>query len=386
MIYDYIIVGAGASGLFAAATLNTKNKIKGLILEQTSRAGTKLLMSGNGQCNITHSGDIKDFTSAYGDNGRKIRSLLYKYNNVSLIEFLESNGIKTEKRQDGKVFPASYDAKEIRDFLVSEAISKNFTFQYNSKVSGLCLEDEIWKVQTVSTGDSCSSATYMGRKVIIATGGCSYHKTGSDGSIFPILEKQLGISIITPKPALCPLKVKDYPFTDLAGISFDAARCSIMHSEKVIASETGGLLLTHKDFSGPSVINISKYAGVGDKLRINYLGMNFDEVLMQLKSGKKLTDMVPRRFEEYLRDAYGNSPKELAKALTGEIFEITSPGDFNRAMATAGGIALKEIDLKTMEFKSWPGLYAVGEALDIDGKTGGYNLQFAYSSAICSTK
>lgn len=419
MIYEYIIIGAGASGLFAAATLNINRNISsytnginsnsldkkkcsnthstGLILEKTGRAGTKLLMSGNGQCNITHAGNIKSFVDAYGSNGKKIRSCLYKHNNLELVDFLEGNGIKTITREDGKIFPASFNAKEILDLLLRLSEANGFQIRYNSPVNKISAENELWLVTTPDNSYSC-------RKLIIATGGCSYHRTGSDGSMFTVLERDLGIKIKTPRPALCALKVRDYPLTELAGIAFEDATCTIIHPEKVAvnenplpasrdkviikekaaARETGGLLLTHKDFSGPAVINISKYAEVGDKLKINYCqGNNYDQVLSYLKSGGKLSDYVPKRFEEYLRSKYGNSPKELAKALTGEEFLITSPGDFNRAMATAGGIELGEINLKTMEFKNHPGLYAIGEALDIDGKTGGYNLQFAWSSAQC---
>lgn len=386
MIYEYIIIGAGASGLFAAATCKINNGY-GLILEQTARAGTKLLMSGNGQCNITHSGDIKSFADAYGSNGKKIRSCIYRHNNHELVDFLENNGIKTVTREDGKIFPASFNSREILDLLLKLSKANGFEIMYNSKVMKIeqpnasawdnAADNNCWQVTTPAGSYSC-------RRLIIATGGCSYHRTGSDGSMFKVLQENLGISIKTPKPALCSLRVKDYPFTDFAGIAFSSATCSILHNDKLIAKENGGLLFTHKDFSGPSVINISKYAEVGDTLKINYCqGNNYEEVLGALKAGGKISDLVPKRMEEYLRNKYGNSPKELAKALTGEEFIITSPGDFNRAMATSGGIELGQLNLKTMEFKEFPGLYAIGEAVDIDGKTGGYNLQFAYSSGKC---
>ncbi len=388
MIYDCIIVGAGAAGLFCGAAF--PQKINGLVLEKTKRIGTKLLMSGNGQCNITHDGSIKDFVSCYGKNGGKIRSCLYQYHNDHLRGFLHENGVETFAREDGKVFPVSLDAKEIRDMLQKKCQSNGFTFQLEQEVTGLHPDNNLWQVTT--TADRLLTKT-----VVLATGGCSYPTTGSDGSIFSVLKRDLGIEIVQPKPALSPLKVKDYPFTDLAGISFDNAAVSIFHEGKKVISNAGGLLLTHKDFSGPAVMNISKYAENGDNAVFNYLyPLSYEEVHGKLKKvlaeSREHTSNIlskafdlPKRFTKTITERAGNSPKDLAKAFTGDTFTITSIGSFNQAMATAGGIALSEINTKTMELKKHPNLFVIGEALDIDGITGGYNLQFAYSSGITAS-
>lgn len=385
MIYDCLIVGAGAAGLFCGSAFS--HKINGLILEKTKRIGTKLLMSGSGQCNITHDGSIKDFIPCYGKNGGKIRSCLYQYHNDHLREFLASNGVETFVREDGKVFPKSLDAKEVRDMLVSKCQSNGFSIRTECEVTGLSARDGLWEVAT-------TGGTYTAKSVVLATGGCSYPTSGSDGSIFAVLARDLGIDIVQPKPALSPLKVKDYPFTEISGISFPGADASIYHEGKKITDNTGGLLFTHRDFSGPAVMNISKYGENGDNLVLNYLyPLQYEEVFAKLKkamSGSKESTAnliagtfdVPKRFARIIADRIGNSPKELAKALTGDTFTITSIGSFNQAMATAGGISLKEINTKTMELKKHPNLYAIGEVLDIDGITGGYNLQFAYSSAM----
>ena len=385
MYYDCIIVGAGAAGLFCGAAFS--KKINGFLLEKTKRPGTKLLMSGNGQCNITHDGSIKDFIPCYGKNGGRIRSCLYQFHNDNLREFLHVNGIKTFAREDGKVFPVSLDAKEIRDMLLEKCKARGFSLQTKCEVIGLSSQDGIWNVET-------TKGSFKAAKVILATGGCSYPTTGSDGSIFEILKRDLGVDIVHPKPALSPLKVKDYPFTELAGISFANAEASIYHNGKRIAVNAGGLLFTHHDFSGPAVMNISKYAENGDTLFFNYLyPLSYDEVLSKLKNamscGKESTANIlsksfnlPKRFSRIMANRFGNSPKTLAKGLTGDSFVITSIGSFRQAMVTSGGISLDEINTKTMEFKKYPGLYAIGEILDVDGITGGYNLQFAYASAL----
>ncbi len=384
MIYDCIIIGAGAAGLFCGAA--HKEKVNGLILEKTKKAGTKLLMSGNGQCNITHDGSIKDFISCYGKNGSKIRSCLYQYNNEHLRGFLHTNGVDTFVREDGKVFPKSMKAQEVRDMLLEQCKANGFSLKTGCEVFGLKYSDDVWYVKT-------DGSTYTAAAVVLATGGCSYPTTGSDGSFLEILKRDLDLDIIPPRPALSPLKTADYPFSQLAGISFLNAETSICHGEKRVSTNTGGLLLTHNDFSGPAVLNISKYGKPGDTLVLNYLyPLNYDTAYAKLKSamncGRESTANVlaqtfsmPKRFAKTMSERFGNSPKALAKGMTQDTFVITSIGSFNKAMATAGGIALSEVDTKTMKVNKHPNLYAIGEMLDVDGITGGYNLQFAYSSA-----
>ena len=154
-IYDVIIVGAGASGLFAAASADfhangnasdspkdgassfSDGSFKGLILEKTPRAGTKLLMSGSGQCNITHAGSIKEFVNCYGDKGKKIRSCLYKHSNIKLMEFLEENGVEVYTREDGKVFPVSMDAHDVLYMLLKLTKRNGFEIKYNSAVTAI---------------------------------------------------------------------------------------------------------------------------------------------------------------------------------------------------------------------------------------------------------
>ena len=200
------------------------------------------------------------------------------------------------------------------------------------------------------------------------------------------------MEIIPPKPALSPIKVQEYPYTDLSGISFPQASVTLMEHGRRLASHTGGLLLTHRDFSGPAVMNISKYGIVGGEIQLNYISRTYEDVLTTLKSAletsRESTENclasvfnLPKRFTKCIVQRAGHSPKALAKALTMDTFIITSIGSFNQAMATAGGISLAEVNTKTMEIKKHPGLFAIGEVLDIDGMTGGYNLQFAYSSA-----
>lgn len=394
MIYDCIIIGAGAAGLFCAASM--EKKINGLILEKTPRAGTKLLMSGSGQCNITHAGSIKDFITRYGENGRKIRTCLYKYSNLQLTDFLENNGIRTKTRDDGKIFPASMDAREILDMLLRLSHENGFGIKYDSPVNHISMlstgtpggiaDSDIWQIKT-------DRDHFLTKKVVIASGGCSYPATGSDGSLFRVLREDLGLDITKLRPALSPVLVEDYPYEQLSGISFDPAGITIMRDGEVISKNSDALLLTHRDMSGPAILNISKYVLPADRLIIDYIyPATYEQVVSDLKQdlsgpGRDAASLIaaryrlPKRFCQLLVSRYGASPKKLAHALTGECFTVKDVAGFGKAMVTSGGIDMKEIKTSTMELKKHPGIYSIGEVCDIDGETGGYNLQFAYSSA-----
>ena len=438
MIYDCLIVGAGAAGLFCAASADFK--INGLILEKTARPGTKLLMSGGGQCNITHSGSIKDFVCRYGKNGNKIRSCLYKYNNLRLQTFLHENGIPTITREDGKVFPKSMNARDILDMLRRQALKNGFRIQCNSEVTRItrCESKDCWCTETENN-------TFLSRNLVIAAGGCSYPTTGSDGSLFPVLKQDLDVQITPLAPALTPVFVENYPYGQLSGISFEKAELQLWRqpvgkeggaANSSISSTTGGtpigsadfetnraptgntrfetnnaaqkdksmpfrktgsytgpLLLTSENFSGPLVLNASRDFCAGDRILLNYLyPLKKEEVLSRINSAMKKSNArfsnllpglfgIPKSFASSVIAQTGEKPKAIASKLTEDTFTISALGGFRKAMATTGGVSLSEIYPKTMECRKHHTLYFIGEMLDIDGETGGYNLQFAYSSA-----
>ncbi|SCJ72782.1 flavoprotein%2C HI0933 family [uncultured Eubacterium sp.] len=384
MTYDCIIIGAGAAGLFCSASF--KKPVRGLLLEKTKRPGTKLLMSGGGQCNITHDGSIKDFVKCYGKNGGKIRSCLYRYSNEHLLHFLHEGGVRTITREDGKIFPASMDAHEIRDLLLTKSRENGFTIQYESPVCRIQKKDDgLWQVFT-------SEKSYLCKNLVIASGGCSYPSTGSDGSLFPVL-RNLGIEITPLRPGLSPVNVKNYPYGEISGISFDEVHLSVWRSEKKTAEAVGGLLFTHSNLSGPLILNSSKEIRPGDTIKLNYLypetkSAVAEKISGSLKNSKtSLQNLLPKElglpksFLQVILKETGDRQKEIAARLTADSFLVDSVSGYNKAMVTTGGITLSEINPKSMELKRFAGLYAIGEVLDVDGFTGGYNLQFAYSSA-----
>lgn len=412
---NVLIVGAGASGLMCAANLKTG----GLILEGTSRIGTKLLMSGHGHCNITHAGNIKDFPSCYGDSGKSIRKILYKYSNADLVSFLDSRGIKTVTQADGRVFPESMRAQDVKDAFLCASEQNGFKVITNRKVieirpsdkeplSDKTKESDIRNFILVAEAPDGQRFYYEAQHLVIATGGKSYPRSGSDGSMLGVISRGLGLEYTELKPSLSPLAVKDYPYEMLAGVSFDEVEISIYPKEgKRRTLLSGSMLLAHDNFTGPVILNSSKYADPGCWLQINYVGMSRDKTLArlisatstELKSSHGRRDGVstaqsgelgniiarefalPRRFAKEVAKRSACSAKKAAVLLTEDRFEIESRGDFSKAIVTAGGLRLDQFDCKSMQLKSAPNAYCIGEILDVDGITGGYNLQFAWSSA-----
>lgn len=369
MRYDYVIIGAGASGLMLADKMKVN---KGLILEGTSAAGSKLLLTGGGRCNLTHAGSIKDFISCYGEAGKSIRKLLYKHSNIEFVDWLNGLGLETITESD-KIYPKSMKASDVRDLLLARAHENGWDIKYNAKVKDIKSYSDLgndnpagWLV--------CANENYLTDKVVIATGGITYPKTGSDGSMFEVLEK-LGVELTPRKAALSSIEIKDYPYKDLAGVSLSDVTVTAYNSDPMITCKgkaariTGDVLFTHTGFSGPAILNISKYAEVGEIIKLSY---------------NKAPDELPKSLRKALEDRSKNDTGDIRTSKLAALLEsddfVVSSIDKN-GMVTSGGIALDELDLSTMEIKKLPGIYAIGEAIDADGMTGGYNLQLCYSTA-----
>ncbi len=401
MNYDVIIVGAGPSGLFAACHI--RKDFNCLVLERNKTPGIKLLMSGAGQCNISHAGNIKEFLAHYGDKGKAIRQILYKFNNQKLIEFFNKRHVDLFERDDGKIFPKSLDAKEILNSLTDACGEGHVKINYEKLVKDIqyLKEKALYELHT-------QGHVYYAKNVVIATGGCSYPTTGSDGSMFNILQG-LGITINRLKPSLVPVYVDNYSYGHLTGISLKNTTVTVFRGREKVAASKGDLLFTHKCFSGPVILNLSRHIEQGDELIINYSQRDHkhevnDELRKKLgTSNLKLNTVIkdyfgfPKRLvdtffqisqiEDKPSSEVGH--KDLSKVINkimSDSLKVNGLGGYNIAMATSGGIALEDVNLKDLSSKKRKGLYFVGEALDVDGDTGGYNLQFAFSSAALCAK
>ncbi|MGM0499572.1 MAG: NAD(P)/FAD-dependent oxidoreductase [Bacillota bacterium] len=394
---DLIILGAGPAGLFSAiqAAKNNQNK-KIVILEKNSSAGKKLLISGSGQCNLTHSGDISQFFDHYGENYNFLMGPLYTFDNQKLMHFFKDRGIKFRKARGGKIFPESNQASDILDILINESKTRKIEIIYNTAVKEVKHKDRIFSVKS-------AAQVYKSKYFLLAAGGKSFPKTGSTGDGFKIA-KNLGHKIIEPRPALAPVVIKDYQFKMLSGISLRNKEISLWRDDQLLKSWSGDLLLTHRGLSGPGIINYSRYMKKGDFLKIKLLKYSEEELeknlLKRIEREGKLNllnllikyPLAQRLIEKILEiadiDGSQNAAhlrkdqrKEIIELFSSLKFEIKSLADFNQSMVTKGGIDLKEINPQTMESRIINNFFAAGEVLDIDGDTGGYNLQAAFSTA-----
>lgn len=412
--YETIVIGAGAGGLFfgAACPVSGGGIGRTLILEKTNRIGTKLLMSGSGQCNLTHGGSIKEFLSCYGQNGKRIRTVLYRHNNIELQDFMQELGIPTIEREDGKIFPASLRAKDMQGALIRRCERNGVEIKKNSEVVRIVPLENAGSTDCGAARfviETADGEVYSCRSLVIAAGGSSYPASGSDGSLLKVFERDLPeLTVCEPKPSLVPVFVESYPFGTLSGIGFHDVEIKIFEpkSKKALklAHPCGDLLLTHKNFSGPVILNNSRDIFAGCGLEINFIfPYTVNDMLSYLKEifpgNRRMISgcigenyLLPKKFISAVLDRINVSDKPAAKLSGGEIkriaeafaamrFTVSGTGGFSIAMATAGGVSLDEIAISEMQSKKYPGLYFIGEVLDIDGDTGGYNLQFAYSSS-----
>ena len=380
MKYDVVIIGGGASGLMLAANLDMSGR-RGLILEKTGSPGTKLLMSGGGRCNITRGGSIKSFIKAYGESGPALRKCFYRHNNIELAKWLADNGIALadekgnavspeDMGEAGRLFPSSMKASDILNLLLDKSKENGWEIQTDSDVYALTAPADDADSWTVEAAGKTISSSY----VVVASGGITFPETGSDGSVLELL-KDIGVEVTDVRSALAPVYVKDYPYEELSGISLSDVTVTAYSSDAAntckgkAARMTGDLLFTHRGFSGPVILNISKYAEKGELLRIQY--------------NRDFSDLPKRLQRAIERRAVGPSgdikTKTLALLVDHDDFTVSSIDE--NGMVTSGGIALEEIDMSTMQLRRFPGLYAVGEAIDADGITGGYNLQMCWSTA-----
>ena len=390
--YENIIIGGGAAGLFCGANLkNTRHRGRTLLVEKTSNFGNKLMLSGAGQCNFTHGGNIKNFLDKYGENGRNIRKILYNFNNSKTVKFFRANGIKTLQRDDGKVFPKTMKSQDIRDFLV-EKIREN-RIEMSVGVNVISIE----KVDGKFAVRDDKGPEYISKNLVIATGGASYRKTGSDGGMLEILKRAFPeLKVVPIKESLVPIYVENYKFSGISGIAIRDVKIEQIEKRE-------------KNLSGPAILNISRYVDRGDKLKIDFLNGCSDII----SDGKIRTEGVkksalnyfvemtnlPRGFlqiaiAQFMGDEMNDSVEKLGKRKIREIFEnlrnyivtVSGNGGFDVAMATCGGVALDDINKDTMEHRKVSGMYFAGEVLDADGDTGGYNIQFAFSSGAAVAK
>ena len=399
--YQVIVVGGGAAGMMAAGQA-AKGGARVLLLEKKEHLGRKIAISGKGRCNITNEENVSDFISHYPGNGRFLHGILRDFDNVALREFFAHYGVETKVERGGRVFPVSDDAEKVVDALTAFLADKGVEIR-----SGIAVEEILVEDGHVTGVRGAGQKRYLAPVVIVCTGGSSYPATGSNGDGFRFARK-LGHHVITPRPALVPLKTAEDWAKELQGLALRNVEASLWMGGKKRITEFGEMLFTHFGVSGPIILTLSRQAGdalrEGEKveLRINLKPALSPEQLdarvqrdFQKYSNKQfknaLDDLLPQSMIPVMIRLSGINPegvvhqisreerKRLVSLLQELPLTITETLSIETAIVTAGGVEVKEINPKTMASKCVEGLFWAGEVVDVDGITGGYNLQAAFA-------
>lgn len=398
--YDCIIVGGGAAGMMAAITASGLGK-NTLLLEKMNRCGKKISITGKGRCNVTNNCTADDFFANIPTNPRFLYSAYAGFNSQDCMDFFERLGVPLKTERGNRVFPVSDKAEDIVRAL-EQGCEDYGVHKIFSKVTEIITENGEVK------GVKCGSRTYFAPSVLIATGGKSYPGTGSDGDGYRFAE-ELGHTVTNIKPSLVPIESDDDYCRDMMGLSLKNVVLTLKDTvkNKDIFSEMGEMLFTHFGVSGPLVLSASSHIPQIESGRyIFYIDLKpaLDE--------KKLDERILRDFKEIPNRIFANSLSKLLPskmiptvvALSGidgekQVNSVTkqerqrlvsllkafpvhirSFRPIAEAIVTSGGVKVSEVSPKTMESKLVKGLYFAGELLDVDGYTGGFNLQIAFST------
>ncbi len=396
-----IVIGAGASGMFAAGKA-AEQGAEVLLLEKTKKPGNKLLISGKGRCNITNNSEVSEFIQHFNREGRFLHQPFSQFFAPQLMAFFKSLGIELITERGGRVFPASGKASDIVDALLGWTQSNDVVLRSSSPVTGILTKAG----RTI--GVRCNRRSIQGDAVILATGGATYPATGSTGDGYTMAE-DLGHSIKPLRPALVPLVVNDPLVRGLAGLDLRNTGFRVYVDGKKKKADFGEVSFTTKGIGGPVTLTHSLF--IVDNLRAGKnvsISLDLKPALDEHKLDNRLQRDFAKRHNESISSVLrGLLPQQLiAPALhfcslngqksAGQIstaerkrirqwlknfrLPISGHRPLSEAIITAGGINVKEIDPNTMESKITVGLYIVGELLDFHGDTGGYNLQAAFST------
>lgn len=393
--YDLIVIGGGAAGFFGAINAAEKSKgLRVLLLEKTNKLLSKVKVSGGGRCNVTHHCFSPALLSHHYPRGqRPLKNMFHQFQASDTIAWFENRGVKLKAEDDGRMFPVTDSSQTIIDCFLNEAEQLKIEIQTSCEVTTIEKTADYFAL-------TANDKRYHGAALLIAAGG--YHKKEGYEWL-----ADLGHEIVRPIPSLFTFNDSEKEFTSLMGVAVPEAEVRIAGSK---FSQRGSLLITHWGLSGPAVIKLSAWAA--EELfkqnytftaLVNWTGVPETEVrhsLMKLKtdnSKKQITTSplfnLPKRLWEHLcakaaieekkiwADVPNKSINKLIELLFACPFHIRGKTTFKEEFVTCGGISLADIDLKTMESKKTPGLYFAGEVLNIDGETGGFNFQAAWTTS-----
>lgn len=402
-----LIVGGGAAGMMAAIS-SAENGCEVHLYEKNEKLGKKLYITGKGRCNITNASDMDVVINNIVCNSKFMYSSLYTFTNDQVVDFFEEVGVPTKIERGNRVFPTSDKSSDVIKGLTKKLKSLGVYVHLNAEVNRIIEKGSVFEAIGFSDG-----SVEKGDKVIIATGGFSYPTTGSTGDGYKFAKK-MGHTITELSPALVPLVIKEDYAIQLQGLSLKNVEARIVCNKKELYSGFGEMLFTHFGVSGPLILSSSSYV-------VSHLKKNEMKLILDLKPALSI-DMLDKRilrdFEETKNKNFRNAIEGLLpKKMTPIIIEyskidpnkkvneitkeermnlvrsikeftmtITGVRGYNEAIITRGGINVKEINPSTLESKKVKNVYFVGEVIDIDALTGGYNLQIAWSTGYLAGK
>jgi predicted Rossmann fold flavoprotein len=397
--WDVVVIGAGAAGLMAALRAAELGR-RVLLLEKNRRSGVKILMSGGTRCNITHATDNRGIVEAYGPPGRFLHSALAAFSVQDAIDFFEAEGVATKVEETGKIFPVSNRAVDVLDALLLRLHRSGAELALGEPALDIERRESEFVITT-------PVRAFGARRVIVTTGGQSYPGSGTTGDGYRFTAK-FGHTIVSPRPALVPIAVAVPWVAQLRGVTLPDVTVRVVEGARPLASRRGSMLFAHFGLSGPVILDVSRV--VSGHVRPESLALeidllpsvkeaDLDEFLRResLASGKKqlavvIGEQLPRRLCDALLAAAGMPADRKAAALSKvdraklvqSVKRLRLPVrgtlGFGKAEVTAGGVALDEVDSRSMRSKKVPELFLAGEVLDLDGPIGGYNFQAAWST------
>ena len=397
-----IVVGGGAAGIMAAG-FSALNKAETILLEKKHRPGRKLRITGKGRCNLTNNAPLTEFIGRFSAGRRFLRQAFTRFFAPDLLEFFSELGIATESERGGRVFPVNNDAKMVVDILDRWVRECGVSVRVNKPAKSLIIEDNRIAGLIFSGGNEIRADA-----VIIATGGMSYPATGSTGDGYS-LARSAGHKIIPPRPSLVPIETEGETAIRLQGLSLRNVNVRLWIEGKKRDERFGEMLFTHFGLSGPIILSLSRQIvdACRDKRRVELsidLKPALDHRKLDLRllrdldqHGKQkyatlLKALLPRKLIPVCIENSGIDPDKLGHQISSAErkrllvwlkdfrFAVSGYRGFDEAIITAGGVSTNEVNPRTMESKLIKGLYFVGEVLDIDADTGGFNLQAAFST------
>lgn len=397
---NILVVGAGAAGIMAALAA-ASNGAKVHVFEKNDIVGKKMGITGKGRCNLTNACSMDEFIARTPGHGKFLYSAYQQFTNQDLLALVNGWGLETKEERGGRIFPKSDSAIEVRKFFYHKLRQKGIDLHLSTPVRAVKAWGDEFIVQT-------ENGTYRGDACIITTGGMSYPVTGSSGDGYEFA-KSLGHTVTELKPSLIPFVTEETWPHELSGLSLRNVEGSLWKRGKKVAAAFGEMLFTHFGVSGPIILKLStvtahkKSCSFPVQLRIDLkpalgkdqldarLRRDFEKYIRKEMKGA-MKDLLPQRLIPVVLQAAGIDPalpvnqlektqrQDLVDTLKALSLTVTGTRPLAEAIVTAGGIAVKEINPKTMESKKVPHLYFAGEVIDIDAFTGGYNLQAAFST------